>query len=348
MSARRSWALFIVLLISASSCRFSNHISDTTPRMEARLATSRPSLEPIRFRSASDAIVARKRLWEVVFGSKHAPTLEMAEVPADCPTWAPSCSAAVRLHGVMDGFLETNVIMYRPQVQRYPTLSLLYHHGHGGDHSDGRAVIQSFLKRGVRVYEFHMPLHGANPPAFYSSPSLGAFRITSHDQLVDLVQPSQGHPLRYFLLPVVALVDVLQAQGQTVVMTGISGGGWTTTLAAALHPGIRRSVSIAGSIPFPGRMSKRNWGDAEQHDGRIYNVVNYRELYLLAALDAGRFHAQHFNEKDPCCFRGEKDLVFFDDTLKRQRALGAGVLAFRQFPLDRHGADPDTIRGLLD
>jgi PhoPQ-activated pathogenicity-related protein len=34
-----------------------------------------------------------------------------------------------------------------------------------------------------------------------------------------------------------------------IVMAGLSGGGWTTTIAAAIDPRIQLSIPIAGSIP---------------------------------------------------------------------------------------------------
>ena len=62
-------------------------------------------------------------------------------------------------------------------------------------------------------------------------------------------------------------------------MMGLSGGGWTTTLAAALDPRIDLSIPIAGSIPC-------NFGhtsiDFEQFCERPYNqVCDYECQYVL-------------------------------------------------------------------
>jgi hypothetical protein len=64
-----------------------------------------------------------------------------------------------------------------------------------------------------------------------------------------------------------------------IVMMGLSGGGWTTTLAAALDPRIDLSIPIAGSIPC-------NFGhtsiDFEQFCERPYNqVCDYECQYVL-------------------------------------------------------------------
>ena len=46
-------------------------------------------------------------------------------------------------------------------------------------------------------------------------------------------------------------VNFAKAQGYSkIVMVGLSGGGWTTTVAAGLDPRIDLSIPIAGSLPF--------------------------------------------------------------------------------------------------
>ena len=58
-------------------------------------------------------------------------------------------------------------------------------------------------------------------------------------------------PVRYFLEGVVLVtnyaLNVLKYK--RIVMVGLSGGGWTTTVAAALDPRISLSMPIAGSVP---------------------------------------------------------------------------------------------------
>ena len=49
----------------------------------------------------------------------------------------------------------------------------------------------------------------------------------------------------------VMAVNFAKAQGYSkIVMVGLSGGGWTTTVAAGLDPRIDLSIPIAGSLPF--------------------------------------------------------------------------------------------------
>ena len=64
------------------------------------------------------------------------------------------------------------------------------------------------------------------------------------------------HPLRYFIEPVVLTANWAVAQGYADInMAGLSGGGWTTTVAAAIDKRITASFPIAGSVPCSLRLA---------------------------------------------------------------------------------------------
>ena len=115
--------------------------------------------------------------------------------------------------------------------------------------------------------------------------------------------------LRYFLEPPALAVNWALARGYDAVhMTGLSGGGWTTTVYAAIDPRIRVSLPLAGSLPwylFPDHQV----GDYEQRLQPNESVwyltkANFTELYVLAALEPARVSVQVLHEDDPCCFHG--------------------------------------------
>jgi hypothetical protein len=83
--------------------------------------------------------------------------------------------------------------------------------------------------------------------------------------------------------------------GAKVLMTGISGGGWATTLCAALDPRITTSVQFVGSIPEFIYVNV----DYEQWLTQI--TANYLDLYLLASAN-GRRHRQVLHENDDAGF----------------------------------------------
>jgi hypothetical protein len=84
-------------------------------------------------------------------------------------------------------------------------------------------------------------------------------------------------------------------------MAGLSGGGWTTTLYAAVDPGIRYSFPVAGTIPLYLRTGG-SVGDKEQFLEEFYGLAGYPDLYLLGASGAGRKQIQILNRRDDCCF----------------------------------------------
>lgn len=84
-------------------------------------------------------------------------------------------------------------------------------------------------------------------------------------------------------------------------MIGLSGGGWTTTVYAALDPTIRCSFPVAGSIPLYLR-SGGSVGDREQYEASFYRLAGYPDLYVLGAHGEGRKQVQILVRRDDCCF----------------------------------------------
>jgi hypothetical protein len=116
-------------------------------------------------------------------------------------------------------------------------------------------------------------------------------------------------------------------------MAGLSGGGWTTNLLAAIDERIKYSFSVAGSMPVYYR-SGGSMGDVEQFLPEFYrDIAGYPELYVLGAFGKGRKQVQILNRNDDCCF-GQKqhdpersydsDLRTYEASVKKRlRALGA-------------------------
>lgn len=155
----------------------------------------------------------------------------------------------------------------------------------------------------------------------------------------------EAYPLRPFLEPVaLGLNHALSLKDyDEVIMAGLSGGGWTTVLYAAMDPRIQRSYPIAGSVPeYLRQVIPKSAGDFEQTLPGI--SVGYLDIYLLAASE-GREQFQVFNRHDPCCFSG--DLVHTYRPFVEQRAAELGGrfgLVVDEF--DRHDLSP-TMAHLL-
>ena len=151
----------------------------------------------------------------------------------------------------------------------------------------------------VDFYTVYMPLYGPN-----AQPGL-----PSDHSWFERWEAKGVKTMRFFLEPVILTINLALRSGYTnVVMMGKSGGGWTTTVAAALDPRISFSAPIAGSIPltFP----HKSW-DFEQQPrpsegaGWYLGDCNYTCLYTLAALEPRRNSLQMLHENDPCCYYGK-------------------------------------------
>ncbi len=175
---------------------------------------------------------------------------------------------------------------------------LLYHNGHETDTAvtDYDGVAAHFNALGFDVAEFDLPLYGFN--------ALGGGR-PSHEWF-EPYEKAGVRCLRYFVEPVVLMTDyALRRLGyERVVMLGLSGGGWTTTLAAAVDTRITLSFPVAGSLPFDmydPRYDSRDWEQLPERP--VFNVTSMRDLYVLGGSGGeGRGQLQLLHMMDSCCW----------------------------------------------
>jgi polygalacturonase len=133
--------------------------------------------------------------------------------------------------------------------------------------------------------------------------------------------------LRFFLEPEIVSLNYLLLKNNylDINMVGLSGGGWTTNLIAAIDERIKYSFSVAGSMPLYYR-SGESMGDIEQFMPELYrDVAGYPDLYVLGAYGTGRKQVQILNRNDDCCFgqkqhdrerNYDKDLKTFEGSVK--------------------------------
>lgn len=185
---------------------------------------------------------------------------------------------------------------------------VIYHAGHDGSEAGQYAEVASqFANAGYTVALMDMPLTGMNMGAVMSDVQhAGTMPITSHEQIAYL-----DDALRVFLEPVIAVVNWAESQGyQAIYMMGLSGGGWTTTLAAAIDTRIDASYPVAGSVPLGLRFdTPASWGDWEQSIPEFYqDIATYEDLYVLGSY--GRRQLQILNSGDPCCFADSRYVLY--------------------------------------
>ncbi len=270
----------------------------------------------------------RDQLINILWGEQGLPARLPNEIIRDiadeCYQDLPSLARVDKLTILMEFDLDSHVHHLIPENPNNKVV--LYHRGHHGDMYNSKSQIGTLLESGYSVLTFWMPLFGHNNRPVIEHPKLGNLKLTSHDQMRFLT-PEDGHPVKYFIEPIIIALNYLEENSHcsSVSMIGISGGGWATTVAAALDERISRSFPVAGSYPMYLRSNSiTDWGDYEQQAPEIYGVVNYLELYILGSFGAGREQLQIINRYDPCCFAGTKSETYKDIVRARVDSLGHG------------------------
>ena len=101
---------------------------------------------------------------------------------------------------------------------------------------------------------------------------------------------------------------------KNILMVGISGGGWTTVLMAAVDQRINQSFPIAGSLPI--HLRTYDIGDIEEIYPEFYSKFPYYDLYLLGSVRDDmtvREHVQISYKNDVCCFSGNRSELYSEN-----------------------------------
>lgn len=247
--------------------------------------------DPTDARCLREALIAR--IWgEAGYPEDLRPDAVEEDVTAPIPSEA---ARVDRLTVTLDGGFTSLVYVFYPAE---PDGGLaIVHQGHSPTLDVGGidTAIGWFLARGDVVLAHSMPLYGE-----FTGP------VESHDELFyALTDPDDLSPFAVFLDPVAASLGwaLEELDVDEVAMTGVSGGGWTTTLVAALDERVRISLPVAGSLPLALR-DATDIGDTEQNYEHLYALAGYPDLYLLGTTGAGREQIQVLNRYDGCCFAG--------------------------------------------
>jgi hypothetical protein len=313
----------------------------------------------ISIRTGRGAEVKREELIELLWGEDGLPdTLPEVEEDIEVPEEfadLPNLRQLDRLTVSMDLGIESYPLLFHPQESN--DRLILYHEGSDGDLSYGLETIQFFLEQGYTVLGFEMPLLGHNNNPIVDIPRLGRVQLPGylHFHLYyveNLIE--QGAVLKLFIEPVVVALNYADTLGfADYAMIGISGGGWTTHLVAAVDTRIIRSYPVAGSQPefvrFEGRYALTDLMAYVQLLPGVFPQVNYLELYILGAYGQGRKEMMVINQFDPCCFGGLRYLSWYDAVLERMDRLGAGEFEiFLDVTHEQHIISPAARQAVLD
>ena len=191
---------------------------------------------------------------------------------------------------------------------------LIYNQGHGGNPYNFSYFIkikEKFKTEGYDVMSLSMTGLGYNKNENINFPNINKkFNAENHETYSTYFDEkfSNKEPLSLMLSGNYFLIKnmIKKNDYKEVVMIGISGGGWYTTLLSSVITNINTSYSFAGTIPLIFRLYN-DYGDWEQVESSLYDKVSYNTLYILSTLDENnkpnRNHYQIYNSEDSCCFK---------------------------------------------
>ncbi len=269
--------------------------------------------------SLDDVQARREALVTFLWGPAGMPVDKLPEsVTAGVPNPFPSAAMTNlkrvdRLVIAMDQGIQNEAFHFVPETPNGRLV--IVHGGHDYpplDKTPLGPVVAALVAEGYGVLAAQMPCYTAIPCPNFP-------RVSPHDYLLTHVQPPSGSPLKYLVEHLVVSLHYLKTQSEAggfapyhdFAMTGLSGGGWTTTLYAALDPTITSSFPCSGGKPMylshctgkaPRCLDGYN-GDAEQMYFPLYkHLAGYLDLYAMGAAGAGRKQVQVQIRHDSCCF----------------------------------------------
>ena len=255
----------------------------------------------IRIRGTEDLSARRRALRNLVFGAEEIPRdLRPSSVEEGIRDARfeeiPSLRRIDRLTLVMEPGVDSKI--YHLHGRGGSGSLVLYHHGHGGGFHFAVDAIRAFLDAGHDVIAMSMPLEGMNSRPVVTIPEAGTILLSSHGWLMYF-----DRPLRFFMEPIAAALNhALAAEPYArVAMVGFSGGGWATTLFAAMDERVSLSYPVAGTIPDYLRADLGQGSpapDAEQAWIPLIRTANHLEMYVMGASGEGRRQVQLLNHGD--------------------------------------------------
>lgn len=238
--------------------------------------------------------------------------------------------------------------LLRPTNVAYEDRMVILHQGHSNAGTPLDAGVSqtanALLQQGFTVNVMQMPLFGWNTDRTANIPGQGTIDYgqlyDGHASIILNTGPlNGGMGFRLFLEPIIQSINYAQTLDGLidVSMIGISGGGWSTHMAAAIDPRIMLSIPVAGAAPLYVRNTAgpNTFGDLEQHyepmydediapDGSGGGVATWLEVFALGGYGSGRQQVFVTNEFDSCCFSGRFADTFDDIVSDQVDLLGAG------------------------
>jgi hypothetical protein len=313
------------------------------------LPTNNDPTNQIRFDTPAEADAKRSQLVNFIWLGSLPSTVPAVTTNVGLPSQSiginPFNVARVdRLNANVSGW-SFNALSYllHPTNTANANRLAIVHQGHASNLEAGvGATANHLLQQGFTVMTMMMPLYGWNTDTSAVISGQGVVNYSTHDQMILNTSPTNGgRGFRLFLEPVVQAINYVQSANPTlqdISMIGLSGGGWTTSMMAAVDPRISISIPVAGSAPLYVRnndVTQSSYGDTEQTYSPLFNeniqpngtgggVATWMEIYALGGYGAGRRQIKVTNEFDNCCFPGTYPNSYKSIVTAKVASLGSG------------------------
>jgi hypothetical protein len=273
----------------------------------------------ITIASAEDVAKKRQQLIDFIFGPTGMPAGKLPAVEKNDTSPVRGLRQLARVDSLTIAMEAEQKSYAHHFIPKRPNKRLVVvHHGHAPTFDDQpgpvdggygmQRTIDELLIEGYSVLAVYMP----HIVRFSTRLNVNDNGSISHDAMFQKIKVKEGSPMKFFLEPLVVCLNYLKTRAaadgfpvyEDVSMIGLSGGGWTTTVYAAIDPTIRQSFPVAGTIPLWLR-SGGSVGDTEQTLSSFYQIAGYPDLYVLGSCGTRRKQVQILNRRDDCCF-GER------------------------------------------
>ena len=277
----------------------------------------------IRIRSGDSALRIRSDLIEAIWGPVGRPDTIIPETVSDPPP-----DGIQQIGGVqsvdtyripVDLGYAAFIYLLKPATPNGRLV--IYQHGYAGTVDRNMAhLFERLLAEGYTVAASNYPEYGRNHFPYQNLERFGWYTL-SHDRVVSI----HPRPIRFYVEPIIVLLNALQDRYEQIDMAGFSACGWIATLAASIDPRISKTITVAGGYPLYLRVFNfQRESPPPQFHQPLLQAANYLEMYVLAATGKSRSLTQIFNRYDRCCYRNTYVRLYEPAVRDAVKAAGQG------------------------
>ena len=245
---------------------------------------------------------------------------------------------------------------------------LIYFQGHGGnpcDFSYYNRIKEKILESNYDILTFSMFGRGFNQMDTISFPiKVNRESIYDNNYIFNKPNPSGSHdiirlfydkenpnikPLSLMLSSPYTIINKIIGNYENVVITGISGGAWYTTILSGLIPEIDKSYSFNGTLPLLFGIDNNSVGDFEYVYSTLWNERDYYDFYFLSLFNKNnlmnRISYHIYSELDECCF-SSPEVIYFKNVIDELNFNNLKVVIFENKV--EHNIDDQWLLNKLD